>query len=224
MRMRKSTISGFLLSAFISIVILHSCKNDNYLLSPAPVPDQSFTEEFDTFQNAYNRGWRFVNHSEPIGTQDWVNGGVGPYSGVGNLFTSYLAGSGLATISTWAISPSVILQNGDKIIFYTLTVGAAFPDRLQVRINNVNDGVNVGTHADEVGDFTIPLLDINPYYSDAAPDAYPEAWTRFEATVFGLNNPQRGRFAFRYFVEDGGPSGANSNGIAIDSVAYVSKK
>jgi len=224
MRMRKSTLSGFLLSGFLSIAVLQSCKNDSYLLVPPPVPDQSFTEEFDTLQNAYNRGWRFVNHSEPIGTQDWVNGGIGPYSGIGHIFSSFDAGSGLATISNWAISPPVILQNGDKIIFYTITAGTAFPDRLQVRINNINDGLNVGTHADEVGDFTIPLLDINPYYSDSPPYAFPDVWTRFEATVVGLNNPAKGRFAFRYFVEDGGPSGSNSFGIAIDSVAYVSVK
>jgi len=224
MRMRKSTLLGFLFSAFISFVILQSCKNDSYLLTPPPVPDQSFTEEFDTFQNAYNRGWRFDNNSEPIGTEDWANGGIGPYSGIGHLFISYLAGSGLATISTWAISPPVIFQNGDKIIFYTITVGTAFPDRLQLWINTKNDGVNVGTDARDVGDFTIKLLDINPRYGNAIPDAYPDTWTRFEATIGGILHPVRGRFAFRYYVEDGGPAGTNSNGIAIDSVAYVSKK
>lgn len=45
---------------------------------------------------------------------------------------------------------------------------------------------------------------------------YPTSWTKFTATVSGLAGPTSGRVAFRYFVTNGGPSGANSDYIGID--------
>lgn len=222
--MRKFTFPAtlFLISAFI--IFLPSCKDDSYLTAAPPVPDQSYTEEFDTLLNAYNRGWRFINHSEPIGLGKWINnGGIPPYSGVGVIFSNFTTGSSTATISNWAISPPVIMQNGDRIIFYTASLGL-FADRLQVRMSANGESLDVGTAATEVGSFTTPLLDINPNYETVAPIGYPTDWTRFEAKIFGLNGPTKGRFAFRYFVEDGGPVGANSNGVAVDSVAYAGKQ
>jgi hypothetical protein len=46
--MRKSTLKNFLLCMGVSMLILSSCKDDSYLADPAPVPDQSFVEQFDT--------------------------------------------------------------------------------------------------------------------------------------------------------------------------------
>jgi hypothetical protein len=62
--MKKSTFPGFLLATICILTLLQSCKDDRYLLAPPPVPNQSFVEEFDTAQKAYNRGWRFINRSE----------------------------------------------------------------------------------------------------------------------------------------------------------------
>jgi hypothetical protein len=73
----------------------------------------------------------------------------------------------------------------------------------------------VGSTATSVGDFTELWLDINPSYSLFG---YPEEWSRFGVTLFGFAQPTTGRFAFRYFVEDGGPSGFNSWYIGIDNV------
>lgn len=221
--MRKSAFSRILLLVPALLIFLQSCRDDSYLTDPAPVPDQSFTEEFDTLQNAYNRGWRFINHSEPIGPLQWVNGGIAPYSGVGVIFSNFNAGFNTAIISNWAISPALVMQNGDKIVFYTSSLGI-FADRLQVRISQNADGLDVGTHAKDVGSFITSLLDINSTYEVDPPLAYPTEWTRFEAKVFGLDGPTKGRFAFRYFVEDGGPAGNNSFGIAIDSLAYIGKE
>jgi len=53
--MKKSTFPGFLLASICILTLLQSCKDDSYLLAPPPVPNQSFVEEFDTAQNAYNR-------------------------------------------------------------------------------------------------------------------------------------------------------------------------
>ena len=74
---------------------------------------------------------------------------------------------------------------------------------------------NVGTTATDVGDFTALLLDINPTYTLTG---YPNVWTQFTVTVSGVASPTTGRLALRYFVENGGPSGANSDYIGIDTL------
>ena len=74
--MKKSTLSGFLLASLSILTLLQSCKDDSYLLDPPPTPDQSFVEEFDTAQSAYNRGWRFINRSDLIGRTSWQNPSV----------------------------------------------------------------------------------------------------------------------------------------------------
>jgi hypothetical protein len=159
----------------------------------------------------------------------------GSYPGfIGTDFTSTSAAAGI--ISNWLVSPVVTMQNGDKIIFYTRTAvydlgggdSTDFSNRLQVRMSK-NEGLNVGNGLN-TGDFGTALLDINPTYIEAHtspalydPRSYPIRWTRFEATVGGLNGPTNGRFAFRYFVEGGGNNGLAS-GVGIDSVAYVGKR
>ena len=40
-------------------------------------------------------------------------------------------------------------------------------------------------------------------------------------TLSGIPGPTTGRLAFRYFVENGGPSGANSDYIGIDRTVYT---
>jgi len=250
--MKKSTFPGFLMASICILTLLQSCKDDSYLLAPPPVPDQSFVEEFDTAQNAYNRGWRFINRSELIGRTNWQNPTILTgipfisYSGTGNgyLWADYQSTSGAAvTISNWAVSPELIMQNGDKIIFYTRTEllffnndSTDFVNRMQVRLNKTTS-LNCGDGTD-FGDFTVPLLDINPFYYEflksaynnpanplyqQARQAYPHVWTRFEATVVGLNGPTKGRFAFRYFTEEAGNNGRGSS-IGIDAVSYVTKK
>ena len=249
--MKKSIFSGFLLASACILTLLQSCKDDSYLLAPPPVPDQSFVEEFDTAQRAYDRGWRFINRSDEIGRRNWqnpdANSGVPflSWSGTGNgyLWADYLStASAAGTISNWAVSPELTMQNGDKIIFYTRTQlyffngdSTDFVNRMQVRMNKTTS-LYCGDGTDP-GDFTVPLLDINPFYYEflknaynnpsnplyqQARQAYPHVWTRFEATVSGLNGPTKGRFAFRYFTEEAGSNG-RATSIGIDSVAYVSK-
>jgi len=243
--MRKSTFSRILLCACVFTVALQSCRNDSYLVAAPAVSNQSFTEEFDTASAAFKRGWRTVNSSDPRGSNIWQDGGgiapwfhafsnKGTYAGfIGADYTSTSADAGI--ISNWLISPAVTMQNGDKISFYTRSFldptatadSTDYANRLQFRLNTVNDSVNVGSGY-EVGDFDQILLDINPNYvehhtdpTQYSPYAFPARWTRFEVTVVGLNKPTRGRFAFRYFIEGGGFNGLGS-GVAIDQVHYES--
>jgi len=214
-----------------------------------PLGDYSFTEEFDTASAAVARGWKFANVSDPIGPSIWQDGGGippffqsysnnGTYAGfIGVDYQSTSAGAGL--ISNWLISPKTVLKNGDKIVFYTraltydpgYVVGdeTDFANRLRVRFNK-----NGST---DPASFTEGMLDINPgykewhktagtynavvYSSADIAQAYPALWTRFEATISGLNQPVEGRFAFNYYVEDAGNAGRGS-GIGIDRVSFVS--
>ncbi len=230
--MRRRILHRTLLWIGIPAMFFTACVDDKYLVNPPATPNQSFIEEFDTLSGAYTRGWRFINHSNPIGPDVWnTNTGLRPpHSGIGYAYSSYFAGNGASTISNWILSPPVTMQNGDKIVFYTASdndnsdPANVYPDRLQVRLNVEDQGIAVGTEASEVGSFKVNLLDINPNYDVAIPFAYPDNWTRFEVNIYGLSGPTKGRFAFRYFVEDGGNAGANSAGVGIDSVAYVSVK
>lgn len=230
----KNTIPFFLCA------VLVACQKDVYV----PVPDQSFVEEFENYNAAIDSGWVFLNRSVPANNaRKWQEGSVSDnitaYSPKGSFSGFISAGfesteASVGIISNWAISPVVTMQNGDKIIFYTRC--RVYPERdfyrdyvnrLQLRINtnNISDDVGEGAAA---GSFTTLLLDINPEYEEYTsdpdefvPTAYPPEWTRFEATISGLPRPLGGRFAFRYFLEEGGSSG-NGSEVAIDSVAYVS--
>ena len=228
--MRKTTLELLIISSLGSLIFFQSCKDDKKEVIP-PVPDQSFVEEFDNLTTAANKGWKFVNQSEPIGSTSWrLNNSFyfPPFSGTNNIVADFNAVNDNGTISVWAISPSVILQNGDKIVFYTRSANSnsdpanVYPDRLQLRFS-MKDTVDVGAGADDVGVFTNGLIDINSNLEVANPIAYPDTWTRFEGTIYGLNGPTKGRFAFRYYVQDGGASGANGLAVGIDKVSYVGK-
>jgi len=235
--MRKPVLCKTLLWVCFASATFTSCVKDDYLANPPAVQDQSFIEEFDTLSAAYNRGWRLKNRSVPIGPTNWNQVGdpqfglnFVPYSatgGVGYIETDNFSTSGDAAgdgiISNWVISPVLNIQNGDKIVFYTNSSFVETAVRLQVRLNRHNTGLEVGT-GNSVGDFDLALLDINGTYS---PTGYPDNWTRFEATVYGLDKPVMGRFAFRYYNEFGfvdDPALGVYDCVALDRVSYISKK
>jgi hypothetical protein len=142
-------------------------------------------------------------------------------------FNGFTAGNGLATINSWMITPSLRVKNGDKFIFWTRTMSTViYPDRLQVRANFNNDGLEVGKGVAEsaVGDFNTLIFDINPTLQTSGSSAYPTTWTRYEYTVSGLllSVTVKARFGCRYFANNGGPAGANTDGIGIDDVEFIS--
>jgi hypothetical protein len=242
--MRKSVFPLVLGCVAVLALAFSSCRDDRQLAAPPSVANQSFSEEFDTVSASLSRGWQLSNGSVPVGSGVWQQGGSvnpwfpafsssGSYVGfIGADYTSTSAQQGL--ISNWLISPVITMQNGDKITFYTRALqypdGAGdttdYGNRLQVRISTTGQDFVAGK-GDDIGTFKTSLLDINPNYifssvlPGADPKAYPTQWTRFEATVYGLNGPVKGRFAFRYFVEDGGSNGLGS-GVGIDKVQYQS--
>jgi hypothetical protein len=275
--MRNLILHKFFLLAAVSVTLLQSCKDDSYLLQPPPVPNQSFSQEFDSTASVVAQGWKMINNSYPLGNAagNWQQGGAlvplfPPFSQQGT-FVGYLASTYESTsdatgvISNWLISPVRTLQNGDKIIFHTraqilATVGATngdstdYGNRLQVRISRRDDAeFSVGSvkalwewlftpspnvASDDPGSFNLVLLDVNPQqyeWHKVAPgigtfkpftpttnlSAYPVTWTRYEATVSGLDKPTIGRFALRYYVEGGGNNGL-ATAVGVDKLEYKS--
>ncbi len=171
-------------------------------------------------------GWFVQNNSVPIGSfPNWFKGVAAVFPANSGLPDSYAAANfqattGTNTISEWMLTPSVAMKNGDKFSFYTRTTNGAFPDRLQIRLSTNGNSTNVGVGPTGLGDFTTLLLDINPTYTATG---YPTSWTQYTITMSGLPPAgiAGGRLAFRYFVENGGPTGANSDYIGVDDVLYT---
>jgi predicted CopG family antitoxin len=168
-------------------------------------------------------GWTAKNNSSPVGSSGWfsvVGAGATPYSGADAIGASFNNVTGANTISNWLISPQLNLQNGAVIKFWTMTFASTpeYPDNLQVRLSTAGASVDVGTANNSVGVFTTQLLEINPTFST---NTYPQAWTEYTITLSGIAGTVAGRIAFRYYVEDGGPSGNNSDNIFIDQFTYA---
>lgn len=194
---------------------------------------QSFTESFDsgpagfsdgtniTFGNSGGQSMAFAsgtwyahNASTPVGTTGWFsnNSVFAPNSGSGQLNANYNNVAGNNTINNFMMSMQRTFNNGDTISFYTRTVDSvAFPDRLRLLLSTNGASTNIA-------DFSTVLLSVNEGLTTTG---YPSTWTQFTATISGLGGATAGRFAFNYNVPSGGPSGANSDFIGIDDVAYT---
>lgn len=186
---------------------------------------QAYTENFDNIATLSASDWVTLNNSVPVGLNpNWGQGDAAvfpAFNGATNayVFANFQMTTGANTISAWMITPNRTLKNGDVFSFYTRKpVGTDFPDRLEVRLSTNGASTNVGTGPATVGDFTTVLLTINPALSVGV---YPTSWTQYTITISGLSAPTSGRIAFRYFVTNGGPSGANSDYIGIDQVDYT---
>jgi len=192
------------------------------LAGVAGLAQAQLAQSFDDISVLPASGWYTRNNSAPVGSNGYFQGNLaifGPQASAGYLGANYTCGGGLATISDWMVTPQLVLDNGKQFTFWARTVDAPFyPDRLQVRMSTAGVSLNVGTAATDVGDFTTLLLDINDLYSVSG---FPSVWTQYTITLSGLGGPTNGRLAFRYFVENGGPSGSNSDYIGIDDVTYT---
>lgn len=200
------------------------------ILGGASADAQSF---FQGFNGSFPADWARVNRStgnSQTATRLWrfataitdadSNVVVAPFEGDGFAVVSFNSTTAsVGTISNWMFSPVLSLNNGDTFSFYTTTVpDSAFPDGLELRLGLNGASTDVGTTPTSVGDYSTLLLAINPGLTVGG---YPETWTQFTATVSGLAGPTSGRFAFRYFVTNGGAGGDNSNIIAVDAVQYT---
>jgi hypothetical protein len=192
----------------------------------------TLSEGFDDITTLSGSGWTQTNNSSPLGTTGWFQGdnirAFGSQSGAANSYiavnfesVTLATGFGPKTISNWLITPTLDLVDGSQFSFFTRTVDnpAGFPDRLQVLLSTNGASTNVGSSATEIGDFTTLLTVVNP---NLASIGYPNTFTQFSSILTGIPTPTTGKIAFRYFVPNGGNTGANSNYIGIDTVSYTS--
>ncbi len=182
-------------------------------------------------------GWQVTNQSTPVTTATWNNGTytvplTNPLFGSGNTTTvpvgqaggnnsfavvNFNSTTGTGTISNWLITPDITVQNGDIVTFYSRkgTDGTTdYPDRLELRMSSVATVVPSGGSAG-LGSFTTLCTSVNPTLVGGF--VYPKTWTQYTYTVSGLAAATPVKFAFRYFVTNGGPTGANSDLIGIDT-------
>lgn len=181
----------------------------------APLAD--ITENFDDITNL--PGWVIVNNSNPVGTTDWFQGNPTVFNAHMGANDSYIGANFNATsgseISNWLLTPVVDLSALDSFSFFTRTAtpgATVFPDRVEIRVSTNGASTDVGTGFMGVGDFTNVIDVINP---DLTSTGYPSDWTEFSYSNLGLSG--MGRIAFRYYVDNAGPVGANSNYIGIDT-------
>jgi hypothetical protein len=176
--------------------------------------------------------WIVRNQSTTIGsnaqcwnrftTTPWT-----PHAGVGHAGANFNCTTGTNTISGWLLSHQMVnLQNGQTVSFWTRKASPdTFPDRLQLRLcldgapDSCGAAGSTGATSTDVGTFTTVLVDVNP---TLVTGVYPTVFTQFSATLSGLPaGPNAGRIAFRYFVTNGGPSGANSDIMSIDDAVVT---
>lgn len=202
----------------------------------APTHAQALNEGFDDITTLVGAGWVMQNLSQAPGSSGWSQGdnnvfaahmGAQPTSYISANFENAGDGAGPDTISNWIMSPVRTFNNGDTISFWAQSATAAgipqYADRLQLRLSTGGASVNVGATATSVGDFTMLLRDINTTYGQGTDDyVLDNQWLQFNVTLTDIPAPNTmGRFAFRYFVENGGPNGLRSNYIGIDTLSYT---
>lgn len=201
-------------------------------------PNATITEGFDVVAGTppCPTGWVCQNNSAPLGTSNWFQGNPAVFSAQAGAATAYIGANfnntaGAGDISNWLVSPLVQFGPGSELRFWArVNIGSAYADRLEIRASST--GTATGASATSTGDFSILLGTINPGLATAgtcttpatAPGAgaFPEDWCEFRLTnAEGLPLTGSGHIAFRYNVTNGGPTGANSNFIGIDTFSFV---
>lgn len=116
--------------------------------------------------------------------------------------SNYNSVTGANNIDNWLVTPALNISVGDIISFYSRSpLNSTFPDSIRVMYSAVGDSTPEALTWVELGNFE----------SNTA-----GAWAQnsFIAPTAGAT----GRFAIRYNVVDGGPTGANSDLIGIDQL------
>jgi hypothetical protein len=216
---------------------IHGCKKDNVVAPPPPPPPPpppvttpikvSYTEEFEDFSALPGKGWYTAEYSQidTMGTTIWAPGSYGgtktdtnfygfvAYSYQSNPFEyaySYVpVANSNSSVSSWLLSPILVVKNGDSISFYTRgdTTGI-YTNRMQVLMDTLGS-VSVGHDLTSVGGYTSMLFDINP---TQAAGGYPTTWKKYEYTFSGLTGSKNIRIGFRHYAIH--PT--NARGVGID--------
>lgn len=125
------------------------------------------------------------------------------YNGAADAYVAanYQVVTGMNDIDSWLVTPAMNISAGDVISFYCRTAaGSIWPDSVRVMYSAAGDSTPEGLTWVELGRF----------------QAYDQAWEQKIYTVASAG--ATARFAIRYAVIEGGPTGNNSNFIGIDQL------
>jgi subtilisin-like proprotein convertase family protein len=213
-------------------VLVNASPSASVISSVAPGPTFQINEGFDALitptpnNSTGPAGWNTKNNSSPVGITGWFQGNTAVFNSFDGAANAYIAANfnnttPAGTISNWLFTPTVNIKNGDVISFYTRTfTGNTRPDRVQLRMSLNGSSENVGTTATSVGDFTAMLVEVNPGQLTGTTN-FPDVFTQYTATITGVTGTVSGKFAFRYFLTNGGNvPGTTSNFFGIDRVQY----
>ncbi len=196
---------------------------------PSYLPFAVITEGFDSLPAGPTicpTGWICVNNSTPVGATGWFNGNstvFTAHAGAGYIAANFQNTTGANTIDNWLITPPLNFGVGAQLSFWTRTVTTVlYPDRLEVRLCQ-----GTPTFCSNTANFTTLLGTVNPNLLSGAGtcaplpnnNPYPNQWCNYVITA-GIPSSGTGRIAFRYFVTNGGPLGANSDYIGIDTFSF----
>jgi hypothetical protein len=141
-------------------------------------------------------------------TATWFQGGVnwnafnGPPTGY--VHANYNVVTGTNNIDSWMISPPLDIMAGDSLMFWERSVAAnPFPDSMRIMYSATGSTTPEGTWV-ELGRFL-----------NSTGDQWVQRKYRLPAAG------STGRFALRYSVVAGGPTGDNSNLIGVDMITVT---
>ncbi len=167
----------------------------------------SFNGANDT-SSLKSRGYKvYYRGTGPQGiTAAWFQGSSIVFPALNGSTTGYVAANFNAVnsqnnIDNWLVLPSKSTAVGDSLYFYSRSIlNSRFPDSIRVMFSQTGDSVPEASWT-EVGRFKVNTNG---------------AWERkgFRAPSAG----EKSRFAIRYNVVNGGPSGVNSDYVGIDSL------
>ncbi|MCX6163027.1 MAG: choice-of-anchor J domain-containing protein, partial [Ignavibacteriae bacterium] len=218
-------ISFLLISAFISVFVgltiedprgskTQTTDNQSNVITPVHVSYGTpiFTDNFDAANDTTSlkaRGYKpYYRGTGAQGTiATWYQGQIAVFNAFNGPDTGYVAANysvvtGANNIDSWLVLPRVTggLLATDSLFFYERSAtGSTYPDSVRV-MYSANDSVPEGSWT-ELGRFKTNTT---------------TGWQRhgFKAAAASAN----GRFAIRYCVVNGGPSGANSDYMGIDAL------
>lgn len=177
-------------------------------------PDQStgnayYTDNFDGANDTSSlksRGYKIYYRSG--GVQGiaplWFQGALFPsFNGPANgyLAANFQVVNGANNIDNWLVLPKKNVSAGDSIIFYARSdLGSTYPDSIRVMYSNAGDSIPEAAWT-ELGRFKTNTSG------------------QWERKAYRVNSSgANARYAIRYNVVNGGPTGTNSDYIGIDAL------
>lgn len=189
-----------------------SMKN-GYTPNPAAV---LFTDDMDNLNDTtslqargYYTYWRGTGVMGTTAAWFQGNATVFPdYNGVqtdGYVGANYNTVTGANDIDNWLVLPDLDIETGDTISFWSNCPAAStWPDSIRVMYNATGATLPEDVNWVELGRYQVAPTGV---------------WERHFYTAPA--NGTTARFAIRYAVADGGPSGNNSNYIGIDQIDVI---